>query len=111
MDVPNMGIHNDREEVVEENEQSLFRKLVEDINWLAMNTRIDARSDAIEMASNLGKAQFRDIKKAGRIQLSNPGYSKEANLMVYGSGGGQLRKKIHSTGWGRWEDLSHPMER
>ena len=83
----------DGEEVLKEEEQSHFRKLVGIINWLSMNTRPDLCFDAIEMACNFGKAKIKDIKRAGRIlrkakdrgmelQFSNLGNAKEAVLMV-----------------------------
>ena len=82
------------EKVQKEDEQSHFRKLVENINWLAMNIKPDLCLDAIEMARNFEKARFKDIKKAGRIQLSNPGDSKEAILMVCAGGNyGKLNKE------------------
>ena len=76
------------------NEQSHFRKLVENINWLATNIRPDLYLDAMEMACDFEKEWIKDIKKAGRIlkkakergndpQSSNPGDSKEAVLMEW----------------------------
>ena len=64
-----MGAYNrrDGEEMLKDEEQSHFRKLVGNINWLAMNTRPDLCFDAMEMACNFGKARVKDIKRAGRI--------------------------------------------
>ena len=85
--------NRDGDEVLKEDEQSHFRKLVGNINWLAMNTRPDLCSDAMQMACNPGKVQVKGIKRAGRIlrnpkergieiQFSNPEVSKDATLMV-----------------------------
>ena len=45
--------------------------MVEDINCLAMNTRPDVCSEAMEMVWNFGKARVKGIKRTGRI-LRNP---------------------------------------
>ena len=63
--------YRDGKEVLKENEQSQFWKLVEDINCLAMNTRPDVCSEAMEMVRNCGKARVKGIKRTGRI-LRNP---------------------------------------
>ena len=59
--------YRDGEEVLKENEQSHFRKLVGNTNWLAMNNRPDLCFDAMERACNFEKARVKDIKRAGRI--------------------------------------------
>ena len=66
---PDMGAYKrrDGEEMLQDEEQSHFRKLVGNINWLAMNTRPDLCFDAMEMACNFGKARVKDNKRAGRI--------------------------------------------
>ena len=70
---PDVGAYDyrDGKEVLKENEQSQFGKLVEDINCLAMNTRPDVCSEAMEMVRNCGKARVKGIKRTGRI-LRNP---------------------------------------
>ena len=50
----------DGEEVLNDEEQSHFRKLVGNINWLAMKTRPDLCFDAMEMACNFGMATVKD---------------------------------------------------
>ena len=69
VDKPHMGTYNNKEgeKVLKEDEQSHFRKLVENINWLAMNIWPDLCLDAMEMAHNFEKAWIKDIKKAERI--------------------------------------------
>ena len=69
VDNPDMDKYRCREgeDILDEEEQSHFRKLVGSINWLAMNTRPDLCFDAMEMACNFGKAKVKDIKRAGRI--------------------------------------------
>ena len=81
--------YRDGEKVLKENEQSHFRKFVENINRLAMNNKLDLCFDAMETACNLGKARVKDIERAKRIlrkpkkrgiepQFRNPEDSKEA---------------------------------
>ena len=111
VDSPDMEVYSGRdgEELLKEEEQSYFRKLVGNINWLAMNTRPDLCFDAMEMACNFGKARIKDIKRAGRIlrkakergmelQFSNLGNAKEAVLMVCADGSYGKLNKVDSCG-------------
>ena len=111
VDSPDMDRYSSRdgEEELNEEEQSHFRKLVGNINWLAMNTRPDLCFDAMEMACNFGKAKIRDIKRAGRIlrkakergmdiQFSNLGSAKEAVIMVCADGSYGKLNKVDSCG-------------
>jgi hypothetical protein len=99
----------DGDDILDDEEQSHFRKLVGNINWLAMNTRPDLCFDAMEMACNFGKAKVKDIKRAGRIlkkstergmdiQFSNLGNSKEAVIMVCADGSYGKLNKVDSCG-------------
>ena len=108
---PDMGANNrrDGEEMLKDEEQSHFRKLVGNINWLAMNTRPDLCFDAMEMACNFGKARVKDIKRAGRIlskaknrgmelRFNNLGDAKETVLMVCADGSYGKLNKVDSCG-------------
>lgn len=111
VDNPDMDKYRCREgeDILDEEEQSHFRKLVGSINWLAMNTRPDLCFDAMEMACNFGKAKVKDIKRAGRIlkksvernmdiQFRNLGSSKEAVIMVCADGSYGKLNKVDSCG-------------
>ena len=52
VDKPDMGTYNDKEgeKVRKKDEQSHFKKLVDNINWLTMNIKSELCLDAIEMA-------------------------------------------------------------
>ena len=108
---PDMAAYNKRngEETLKDDEQSHFRKLVGNINWLAMNTRPDLCFDAMEMACNFGKARVKDIKRAGRIlskaknrgmelRFNNLGDAKETVLMVCADGSYGKLNKVDSCG-------------
>ena len=96
---PDMDKLKDRdgEEVLNEEEQTNFRRMVGSINWLAMNTRPDICFDAMELACNFGKARVKDSKRAGRILskvsdrsleliFRDLGDPKEVTVMVYADG-------------------------
>ena len=92
---PDMGAYNrrDGEQMLKDEEQSHIRKLVDNINWLAMNTRPDLWFDSMAMACNVDRARVKDTKRAERIsskaknrgvelRCNNPGDAKETVLMV-----------------------------
>ena len=90
VDIPDMGTYKEGEKVLKEDEQSHFKKLVE-------NIKSDLHLDAMEMACSFEKVRIKDIEKAERIlkkakergnepQSRNYGDSKEAVLMECADG-------------------------
>lgn len=86
-----LGREINQEDILSENEQSLFRQMVGKLNWIVQGSRPDMAFEMVVLSTKLKQAQVKDLKRVSktirRLQeidslLTFPNLLKESNLKI-----------------------------